>query len=256
MQPLLVTLTMLYADLFGELMSDCHSYTITCNNLKTSRCPYLPDDDEGDMEDPSPAKLLVVTHGAVAEMWNVDMVVGEYGSGPLSPSSVTVGRLTIDDHSDAVVDATFSPDGTALATASADGQVKFFQVYMHGSESPRCLHEWAPHGGRPLSSLFFLDDHRNHEPDEQFWKYAVTGCDFNSELKLWSCASWECLQTVRFTPPKSEGGGSAKIVLKAALDLSGKYILLSDINRKNMYVLRVIEVRLLKTRVFNIKDIE
>ena len=144
-------------------------------------CPYLPDDDDDD--EPSPSKLLVLTHSNVAEMWNVDMVVSEYGAGPLNPSQIKTGRLCINDHTAPIVDATFSPDGTALATASADGQVKFFQVYMHGLESPRCLHEWAPHNGKPLSSLFFLDNHRNHQADEQFWKYAVTGTSLLKERR-------------------------------------------------------------------------
>jgi len=25
----------------------------------------------------------------------------------------------------------------------------------------RCLHQWKPHGGKPMSCLFFLDDHKN-----------------------------------------------------------------------------------------------
>lgn len=42
--------------------------------------------------------------------------------------------------------------------------LSFVQVYMLGSESeePRCLHMWQPHDGKPLSSLFFLDNHRSH----------------------------------------------------------------------------------------------
>jgi enhancer of mRNA-decapping protein 4 len=48
---------------------------------------------------------------------------------------------------------------------------------MHGNESPRCLHQWSPHDGKPLSSLFFLDNHLNYNPEEQFWKYAITGND-------------------------------------------------------------------------------
>ena len=72
-------------------------------------------------------------------------------------------------HSGTIVEATFSPDGTALATASLDGEVKFFQIYMHGDtcgkQPLKCLHEWRPHDGRPISSLFFLDDHKNYNPE-------------------------------------------------------------------------------------------
>ena len=70
-------------------------------------------------------------------MWNIDTVNKEYGTGTLEPDEVQVGFLTINSHSAAVIDAAFSPDGTALATASLDGEVKFFQVYMHDHSAPR-----------------------------------------------------------------------------------------------------------------------
>lgn len=77
--------------------------------------------------------------------------------------------MEIDQHAGTIVEATLSPDGTALATASTDGEVKFFQVFLHsnshnGPPQPRCLHQWRPHGGRPISCLFFLDDHKNYQP--------------------------------------------------------------------------------------------
>ena len=55
-------------------------------------------------------------------------VVNEYGNGPLESSTIVCGRLKISDHRGPITDASFSPDGTAIATASTDGQVKFFQV--------------------------------------------------------------------------------------------------------------------------------
>ena len=204
-------------------------------------CPYLPEDDE--TIDDASSRLLVLINGSEAQMWNVDMVINEYGSGQHQATDVSIGKLVISDHTDAITDATFSPDGTALATASLDGQVKFFQVYMHGSESPRCLHEWSPHEGKPVSSLFFLDNHKNYNPDVQFWKFVVTGAEKNSEIKIWSCETWECLQTVSFRPVlKNElfsQGDPPVPAFKISLDLTSQFLLLSDINRKNVYVLQL-----------------
>lgn len=62
----------------------------------------------------------------------------------------------------------------------------------------------------------------------------MTGCDNNSELKVWSCELWTCLQTIKFAPTPSTG---KMPVLKAGLDLSAGYLLLSDIYNKVLYIL-------------------
>lgn len=214
-----------------EQTSD-HSPT---SNHRVIWCPYIPEDDNSDVAFDDVAKLLVLTHGAKAEMWNVGMVAAKHGVGPLKPETVEEGYLEIKEHTAPIIDAAFSPDGTALATASLDGDVKFFQVYMHNETKPRCLHQWQPHDGKPLSSLFFLDNHKTRNPEVVFWKFAITGAENNSELKIWSCESWTCLQTVRFTPE----AGKKDIVLKAGLDLGAGYLLLSDINYKLLYVLQL-----------------
>ena len=67
----------------------------------------------------------------------------------------------------------------------------------------------------------------------QFWKFAITGCDDNQELKLWSCESWECLQTLTFSSPANlPSNFQADPCIRVALDLTANYMLCSDIRRK------------------------
>ncbi|KAI5636004.1 WD40 region of ge1, enhancer of mRNA-decapping protein domain-containing protein [Phthorimaea operculella] len=202
-------------------------------------CPYIPDDD--DAPDDDVARLLLTTHCNIARMWNISSIVKCISStecrGDASSLLASAGALATSEHSAPIVDAAFSPDGTALATASHDGYVMFFQVYMMGEGSPRCLHKWQPHGGKPLSCLFFLDNHKNYNSDVQFWKFAVTGADQNTVIKIWSCKSWTCLQTINFTP--TLGPEPSPPGLKAMLDTSASYLLLSDFKARSLYVLNM-----------------
>lgn len=204
-------------------------------------CPFIPElPEEPQEDDQSPtlnedlAYLLALLRGKKVELWNVKMVLDHHRSGPITPGLVEIGYLEIMEHSKPIVDAAFAPDGTAVATASLDGDIKFFQVYMQNGKKPRCLHQWKPHEGQPVSSLFFLDNHKNYNPDIQFWKFAITGANNNSELKVWSCESWVCLQTVKF-----QVAPNMPIKLKASLDLASGYLLLSDFHHKVLYVLEL-----------------
>lgn len=203
-------------------------------------CPYIPDesDDDTPSQDDTFSKMLLITHGEKAEIWNVDIVCQKYPSGSVRSNQVQQGVLRINSHTKPISDAAFSPDGSALATASKDGMVKFFQINMNDGPSPRRLHEWSPHGGQPLSCLFFLDDHQNPHPDVSFWKYAVTGAKNNQELKVWSCVSWTCLQTIRFLPPPAPHlEVQTEPCMKVVLDLSARYLVLTDFRRKVLYIL-------------------
>ncbi|BES88647.1 Enhancer of mRNA-decapping protein [Nesidiocoris tenuis] len=201
-------------------------------------CPYIPDDLESKVDDCDDGYLLAVIRDCKVELWNVGTVVKHYGSGPHKPKSITEGYLEIDASTSVMSDAAFSPDGSAIATSSYDGRCRFYQVYMAGEGEPRLLHEWEPHDGDPVNTLFFLDNHINPPPDVQFWKYAVTGAKDNCEIKLWSCETWECLQKISLTTKSSRHSrGWGK--LKAAIDLSAGYILLSDMYLRLLYVLEL-----------------
>lgn len=91
--------------------------------------PYMPDETEIETKEYSDnAKLLVLTIGNKAELWHVSAVIARYGAGPHKAEDLEEGLLVIEEHKKSIVDATFSPEGTALATVSLDGTIKFFQV--------------------------------------------------------------------------------------------------------------------------------
>lgn len=70
----------------------------------------------------------------------------------------------------------------------------------------------------------------------QFWKFAVTGAENNTTIKVWSCKSWTCLQTITFSPCQTI---EASLGLKAMLDTSASYLLLSDFKSRSLYVLNM-----------------
>ncbi|XP_018043704.1 PREDICTED: enhancer of mRNA-decapping protein 4 [Atta colombica] len=227
------------SELLCSLVLQVDAEDVSPTSHRVIWCPYIPEEDASDGDEVS--KLLVLTRGSKVELWSVATIASNFRSVEATDPGVkeSGGMMEINQHSGSIVEVALSPDGTALATASTDGEVKFFQVFLHsnshnGNPQPRCLHQWRPHGGRPISCLFFLDDHKNYQPDVQFWRFAVTGCDNNSELKVWSCEMWTCLQTIKFAPNPSTG----KIpVLKAGLDLGAGYLFLSDIYNKILYIL-------------------
>ncbi|CAG9567572.1 unnamed protein product [Danaus chrysippus] len=203
-------------------------------------CPYIPDED--DSPDDDVARLLLTTHSHQARMWNVRAIWSLCAGGGGAPlpyvsagAALAAGAgLAAGSHAAPVLAAAFSPDGTALATASQDGYVMFTQVYMNNEISPRCLHKWQPHEGQPLSCLFFLDNHKNYNTDVHFWKFAVTGAENNTCIKIWSCKSWSCLQSISLRAGPGEAG-----VVKAQLDPSAAYLLLSHSKARSLYVLHV-----------------
>lgn len=73
----------------------------------------------------------------------------------------------------------------------------------------------------------------------KFWKFAVTAANKNTELKIWSCESWTCLQSIRYIVSPNTTQPKTDLFFKAKLDLSANYLLLSDIDNRNMYVMQI-----------------
>ncbi|CAM1331847.1 EDC4 (predicted), partial [Pycnogonum litorale] len=229
-----------------------------CEYRRVTWCRYHPEDqqtddacDDGSIPSSTDdySKLLVMTHDNIAEMIDVDVVAKEYGKEVMS-CTLEDGFGTIIVHTKPITEAVFSPDGSALATASLDGYITFYQVYLQDKTTkPRCLHTWKPFDGQPVTSLFFLDNHRDLKPDQSYWKFAVTGTDNNRQLKVWCCVDWSCLQTISFQSSDNES------CIKACLDLSAEYLLLSDIKHRVLYILQLYqEPELSKACIVNLSE--
>ncbi|NXN27424.1 EDC4 protein, partial [Nycticryphes semicollaris] len=211
-------------------------------SLNTSRriiwCPFIPDDNEESGEEGS--QTLALLHEDRAEVWDLDIIRTNNSSWPVEVPNIKEGFIVVKGHSTCLSEGALSPDGTVLATASHDGFVKFWQIYIEGQDEPRCLHEWKPHDGRPLSCLLFCDNHKKQDPEVPFWRFLITGADQNRELKMWCTVSWTCLQTVRFSPDIFSSM-SVLPSLKVCLDLSAEYLILSDVQRKVLYVMELMQ---------------
>ncbi|XP_037622651.1 enhancer of mRNA-decapping protein 4 isoform X2 [Sebastes umbrosus] len=199
-------------------------------------CPFIQDDNEENQDDTS--QTLALLHEDMAEVWDLEVLRANHSSWPIDATDLKEGLITIKGHTQRVSEGALSPDGTVLATASHDGYIKFWQIYIEGvQDKPRCLHELRPHGGRPLSCLLFCDNHKRQDPEVPFWRFLITGADQNQELKMWCTVSWTCLQTIRFSPDLFNS--SVLPSLKASLDLSSEYLILTDVQRKVLYVMEL-----------------
>lgn len=207
------------------------------SNRRLIWCPFIPEDNDENPEDT--CQTLALLHEDRAEVWDLDILRSNNSSWPVDATDLKEGFITIKGHAARISEGALSPDGTVLATASHDGYVKFWQIYIEGQDQPRCLHEWQPHNGRPLSCLLFCDNHKKQDPDVPFWRFLITGADQNLELKMWCTVSWTCLQTIRFSPDPFNS--SVLPSLKASLDLSAELLILSDVQRKVLYVMELLQ---------------
>ncbi|XP_041046852.1 enhancer of mRNA-decapping protein 4 isoform X1 [Carcharodon carcharias] len=203
-------------------------------NRRVIWCPFIPEEND---ENDEGNQTLAVLHEDRAEVWDLDILRNSNSVWPIEATDIKEGFIIVKGHTARISEGALSPDGTVLATASHDGYVKFWQIYIEGQDQPRCLHEWKPHDGRPLSCLLFCDNHKKQDPDVPFWRFLITGADQNRELKMWCTVSWTCLQTIRFMPDPFNT--NIRPSLKASLDLSAEYLILSDVQRKVLYVMEL-----------------
>ncbi|XP_041077715.1 enhancer of mRNA-decapping protein 4 isoform X2 [Polyodon spathula] len=206
-------------------------------NRRIIWCPFIPEENEENAEDG--CQTLALLHEDRAEVWDLEIIRSNNSLWPMEATDFKEGFITVKGHNARISEGALSPDGTVLASASHDGCVKFWQIYIEGQDQPRCLHDWKPHNGKPLSCLLFCDNHKKQDPEVPFWRFLITGADQNQELKMWCTVSWTCLQTIRFSPDPFNSGVLPS--LKASLDLSAEYLILTDVQRKVLYVMELLQ---------------
>ncbi|KAH8378342.1 hypothetical protein KR093_010780, partial [Drosophila rubida] len=207
-----------------------------------SWCPYITNSHSsnnaiisasGEEEDEN--QLLLWSRSSQFQCFHVRMIVSEHGRGQIQPTALETGYLKIEEDS-LITCAALSPDGTTVAAACDDGVVRFYQIYLFDVRNHRCLHEWKPHDGKRVSSLFFLDN-INKPADDAYWQYVITTSDYNTEIKLWNCSLWECLQTVNIIATIPSAVHPCKFI--AGIDRSAGYLVISSIDSLAVYVMQI-----------------
>ncbi|MGH0118419.1 UNVERIFIED_CONTAM: hypothetical protein FKN15_023355 [Acipenser sinensis] len=146
-------------------------------NRRIIWCPFIPEENEENAEDG--CQTLALLHEDRAEVWDLEIIRSNNSLWPMEATDFKEGFITVKGHNARISEGALSPDGTVLASASHDGCVKFWQIYIEGQDQPR------------------------FSPDP-----------FNS---------------------------SVLPSLKASLDLSAEYLILTDVQRKVLYVMELLQ---------------
>ncbi|KFB36315.1 hypothetical protein ZHAS_00003438 [Anopheles sinensis] len=198
-------------------------------------CPYLRENDY-EIDDFS-SQLLVWSRGSTFQCYSISTLTKTYGQSiELTADKIKEGGFKSSNGEKTITGSVYSGDGTTLALSSKDGMIRFYQVYQHANNcEPRRLHQWQPHEGRPVSSFFFLDNYTETvDNDKALWKNVITCAEDNTEIRVWCCESWACLQSIRLESPMEQ-----PLNFKAEIDLSSSFLVLSDMNTRQIYVLQV-----------------
>ncbi|CAD5116997.1 DgyrCDS5830 [Dimorphilus gyrociliatus] len=199
-------------------------------------CPYIPDSDES-LSTVSSSEdcgtLLFISYDTKGCMFKVDQCIKAGIAKEIDIETQDIPTIRISPHEQVITDASISPDGTAVATASKDGEVRFHQVYLPEREPAKILHTIVPYAGLSVNAICFLDNHKRNN-DEAFWRFILTmGGPKNNVVKLWNCEKWSCLQTITFD------SSADNMRLIGQTDFSSSHLVLADVYSRTLMVLDI-----------------
>uniref|UniRef100_A0A915HJR3 Enhancer of mRNA-decapping protein 4 WD40 repeat region domain-containing protein n=1 Tax=Romanomermis culicivorax TaxID=13658 RepID=A0A915HJR3_ROMCU len=146
--------------------------------------------------------LLSVSYGRKVDVIDLESLVENHGR-VVDIENCQHGLARFESNGEVLAMA-LSPDATALAVANSVGEVVFY--LMESFSEFRKAHLWTPHGNRPVSAIYFLDD--------------VTL--MNKEI-----GAYEDFDISSHKP------------LVLAMDWTANYLFLSDIDRKSLYIIQI-----------------
>lgn len=214
--------------------------SLTADN-EEHRLTWCPNVSQEDGDHDEPTHILALSHGTTIEAVDLHVLFKNFPPGTAVPSSrVDEGIVTIPNaHQKAITDLSMSPDGLVLASTSEDGHLKFWSIDWE-SKTHKCLHDYVPHNGAPVTRLIFCDDHVNHDSSTQFWRFLITAANNSSVVKLWCTITWNCLQTISFLPPPIEPDEHHPHI-HLSLDHTAKYLLAVDSRRPALYIFQLLQ---------------
>ncbi|KAI1711168.1 WD40 region of ge1, enhancer of mRNA-decapping protein domain-containing protein [Ditylenchus destructor] len=210
--------------------------TNASNNTKFPKlvwCPYIPDQDETMDSDREDIHMLAVVQGTTIDIFFLQAIKSS-----LNKSEVRYEQLTSNEVSGAYLSITLdseitsvrlSPDATAVAVATIDGNISFYVVE---ADKTRFANSVAPLPNHYAEELLFLDN-LNIQNQEQFWKFVVISSDSGRRLSVFDCDNWGCLGKLRFESPNQINR------LELLADPTSQFLFVADYDASNLYCLEL-----------------
>lgn len=168
--------------------------------------PFIMDEDEPTGSELTRALVVAVASNSFIDVFSLSEPLELLKGQSVSENSLANFRIRIDLNC-VVTRVKISPDASALVVATAK---KGFKLYAIDFDQPLGQQYECPSPSPNLgedsiiSSLWFPDDHAFAQSSALFWKHIIVAFEQNSKICLYSCDSWQLVQSVKV--PKVAGG--------------------------------------------------
>ncbi|TRY63167.1 hypothetical protein TCAL_10821 [Tigriopus californicus] len=169
--------------------------------------PFIIDEDEPAGTEVARALIVAVASNSVVDIFNLSEPLELLKRQVVLDTELVQYRIRINLNCVATR-LKISPDASAVVVATVKRELKF---YIFDFDQPigqqlECPYPCPKIGedSAVISSLWFPDDHAFTQTTALFWKHIVLAYDLNSKVCLYSCDTWQLIQSIKF--PTVSGG--------------------------------------------------